>query len=93
VLVVDVMEVTLANCGAFMRWHAYDVEVASTWYMKGNGIPSPSNNDIDNPQFIPILIRCCFGLYFLGNHIFTIMICSPFYGGFVSNLDIFITFL
>jgi hypothetical protein len=51
VFVINVVDATLANCGVFMRQHAHDVEVASTWYMKANGIPSPSSSDIDSPLF------------------------------------------
>ncbi len=57
---VDVMEVALADRGVFMCWHAKDAEVALTWYRKGNGIPSPSNNDTNSPKFMPILIRVLF---------------------------------
>jgi hypothetical protein len=49
VFMANVMEATLANHGVFMRQHAHDVEVALAWYMRANGIPSPFNNDINNP--------------------------------------------
>jgi hypothetical protein len=47
--VVDVVDATLANHGIFTRWYAHDAKVASTWYMRANGIPSPSNSDTDSP--------------------------------------------
>ncbi len=45
----NVMEATLANHGVFTHWHAQDAKVALTQYKKANGIPSPSNSDIDSP--------------------------------------------
>jgi hypothetical protein len=47
--VTKVVDATLANCGVFTRQHAHDVEVASMRYMRANGIPSPSNSDINSP--------------------------------------------
>jgi hypothetical protein len=49
VFVADVMDATLANCGVFTQWHAHDAEVGSTQYKTANGIPSPSDSDIDSP--------------------------------------------
>jgi hypothetical protein len=49
VSVVDVVDTTLTNCGIFTLWYAHDVKVASTWYMRANGILSPSNNDKYSP--------------------------------------------
>lgn len=46
VFVVNVVGVTLAKHGVFMNRHTQDVKVAST--QKAIGIPSPSNNAIDN---------------------------------------------
>jgi hypothetical protein len=46
---VDVVNVTLANCKVFTQWHTHDVGVALVRYRKANGIPSPSSNDIDSP--------------------------------------------
>ncbi len=46
---VDVVDTKLANCEVFMQWHTHDVDVASMWYMKANGIPSPFGSDIDSP--------------------------------------------
>ncbi len=43
----NVVDVALANYKVFTLWHAHDVEVTSTWYMRANGIPSPSNSDIN----------------------------------------------
>ncbi len=45
----NVVDATLANCGVFMQLHTPNVEAASIWYMKANGIPSPSCSDIDSP--------------------------------------------
>jgi len=41
VFVIDVMDATLTNRGVFRRWHVGDVEVASAWYVRANGIPPP----------------------------------------------------
>jgi hypothetical protein len=49
VYVVDVMDVTLANCGVFTQWHAPNAGVGSTQYKRANGIPSPSGSDTDSP--------------------------------------------
>ncbi len=49
VFVANVVEATLANHTIFMHWHAHDAKVASTWYKKANGIPSPFSNDTNNP--------------------------------------------
>jgi hypothetical protein len=38
--VIDVVEATLANCGVFMHWCGTRGPM---------GIPSPFDNDIDNP--------------------------------------------
>jgi hypothetical protein len=43
--VADVINATLVNHMVFTRWHAHDAKVASTWYRKANGIPSPSSSD------------------------------------------------
>jgi hypothetical protein len=45
VFVTNVVDLTLANCKVFTQQHPHDAEVASTWYKKAYGIPSPSNND------------------------------------------------
>jgi len=47
--VADVMDVTLANHGVFMQWHAHDAEVTSVWYKKANGIPSIFSNETNSP--------------------------------------------
>jgi hypothetical protein len=49
VFVADVMDVTLANHGVFMQWHAHDAEVTSVWYKKANGIPSLFSNETNSP--------------------------------------------
>jgi hypothetical protein len=41
VFVADDVDTTLANRKVFTQQHAHDIEVASTWYKKANGIPSP----------------------------------------------------
>ncbi len=46
---VDVMDATLANHEVFTQCHAHDTKVASAWYKRANGIPSPSNSDTDSP--------------------------------------------
>jgi hypothetical protein len=57
VFMVDDVDTTLANHKVFMRHHAYDVEVASTWDKRANQIPSPFGSDT---YFILILIRVLF---------------------------------
>jgi len=57
---INVVNITLANRKVFMQRHANDPKVASTWYKRANGIPSPFGNDIDSPWFIPLLIRVLF---------------------------------
>jgi hypothetical protein len=49
VFVVDVMDVTLANCRIFMWQHAHDAEVTPMQYRRANGIPSPFNSDTNSP--------------------------------------------
>ncbi len=49
VFMVDVMDATLANHEVFTQCHAHDTKVASAWYKRANGIPSPSNSDTDSP--------------------------------------------
>ncbi len=46
---VDVVEVALANHGVFTCQHTQDAEAALTQYKRANGIPSPYNNDVNNP--------------------------------------------
>jgi hypothetical protein len=46
---VDAMDTTLANCGVLTWWYAHDAKVALVRYKRTNGIPSPSNSDIDSP--------------------------------------------
>ncbi len=52
---VDVVEVTLANCGVFMHWHAKDTKFALVRYKEAYGIPSHSSKDTHtySPQCIP----------------------------------------
>jgi hypothetical protein len=45
----NVVEATLANRGVFTCRHTQDTKVALTQYKRANGIPSPYNNDVDNP--------------------------------------------
>jgi hypothetical protein len=41
----NVVDATLANYEVFMWRYVHDAEVASMWYKKANGIPSPSGSD------------------------------------------------
>jgi hypothetical protein len=45
----DVMDVTFTNHEVFTQHHTHDAKVASVWYKRANGIPSPSNNHTDSP--------------------------------------------
>jgi hypothetical protein len=58
VLVVDVMDVTLANCGVFMLRHTHDVEVTLVQYRGPMGSHPP-------PAMVQLahnLHKCCFNL-------------------------------
>jgi uncharacterized protein (UPF0303 family) len=49
VFAIVVVDITLANHRVFMWQHTHDAEVSSTQYIRADGIPSPSRNDIDSP--------------------------------------------
>jgi hypothetical protein len=49
VFVVGPIDVVLASHRVFMQRHTHDAKVASAWYKKANGIPSPFDNDTYSP--------------------------------------------
>jgi predicted metal-binding protein len=49
VFVAHVVDVAFANCGVFMGQHTHDAKVSLIQHKVANGIPSPSDNDINSP--------------------------------------------
>ncbi len=84
VFVGNIVDTTLAYHGVFTQQHAHDAKVSLAWYMKANGIPSPSSSDTFSPYFILVLIRVLFwcsgfkvAIYLWGNHMFPIL--APYF--------------